>query len=62
MTYGMAASIRNIQIEVKEVFRSVDHEIIAIKLLKNKAFAELKKLKEIENYKNEVRNKNYIDF
>jgi hypothetical protein len=35
MTYGMAASIRNIQIEVKEVFRAVDQEIIGIKLMKN---------------------------
>lgn len=62
MTYGMAASVRNIQIEVKEVFRSVDQEIIGIHLLKNQTIEEIKKSKEIENHKNEIRNENYNNF
>lgn len=62
MTYGMAASVRNIQIEVKEVFRSVDQEIIGIHFLKNQTIEEIKKSKEIENHKNKIRNENYNNF
>lgn len=55
----MAASIRNIQIEVQEVFRAVDHEIMLIKLFSN---AQSKKDQDLVNYKNEVRNQNFANF